>query len=389
MHRKRLLISAVLLINLACLLVLSTFHVVSKDWSESRKMGQKADQWNKTKNSPPNDRKILILQWHNAVAVGDKVVSRNCIITHNRSRIKEADAIFFTQNRISKEDMPWKYYRSDQIYVWWARYETPSIIECWKNDLRYIDEGFFNWTQSYRHDADVIVGFSDRGQVLSKLSRGKKVVDDILKNKNKLAIWMVSGCRTRKGQKLRMQYAMELDKAGIKFSRYGYCFNHNESQPRVSGSVVALTEHKFYFAFENSLHCKDYITEKFWQNSLKNGVVPIVWGPTKEDILSVAPLDSFIFAENFESPAELAKYLKFLDENDEEYRKYFKWREDETMTDERMVEMIKERYPNLDVYVNKRETLCDKLLQNNEPKVIQSLTDWYANQEPIECDGRF
>ena len=181
---------------------------------------------------------------------------------------------------------------------------------------------------------------------------------------------------------------MELDKAGIKFSRYGYCFNHNESQPRVSGSVAALTEHKFYFAFENSLHCKDYITEKFWKNSLENGVVPIVWGPTKEDILSVAPLDSFIFAEDFESPAELAKYLKFLDENDEEYRKYFKWREDETMTDERMVEMIKERYPNLDVYVNKRETLCDKLLQNNEPKVIQSLTDWYINQELIECAGR-
>ena len=40
-----------------------------------------------------------------------------------------------------------------------------------------------------------------------------------------------------------------------------------------------IAKHKFYLAFENSLHCNDYISEKFWRNALGNGAVPIVYGP--------------------------------------------------------------------------------------------------------------
>ncbi|XP_076804674.1 4-galactosyl-N-acetylglucosaminide 3-alpha-L-fucosyltransferase 9-like [Clavelina lepadiformis] len=344
--------------------LLGMFHVVSRKYWKRVKTG----------SSFLKDKKVLILNWDEKAEI-DRTHSSNCIVTHNRSRIKEADAILFHHKVISEKDMPWKYYRrSDQIYIWRTR-EAPSITEAWGKDLRYFDRVFFNWTSTLRRDSDVIDRKWDRGEMLRQLPKGKKVVDDIIKEKNKLAVcdglesFEISACDGKKGQRRRLEYAMELDKAGIKFSRYGNCFEKSRSLPKVAENpaAVAIRNHKFYFAFENSLHCKDYITEKVWKNSLENGVVPIVWGPTKEDILSVAPLDSFIFAEDFESPAELAKYLKFLDENDEEYRKYFKWREDETMTDERMVEMIKERYPNLDLYIHKRETLCDKLLQNNEP----------------------
>lgn len=31
----------------------------------------------------------------------------------------------------------------------------------------------------------------------------------------------------------------------------------------------AMLQYKFYFAFESSWHCRDYITEKTWSNSLK------------------------------------------------------------------------------------------------------------------------
>ncbi|CAK8691350.1 unnamed protein product [Clavelina lepadiformis] len=83
--------------------------------------------------------------------------------------------------------MPWKYYRrSDQIYIWRTR-EAPSITEAWGKDLRYFDGGFFNWTSTLRRDSDVIDRKWDRGEMLRQLPKGKKVVDDIIKEKNKLA----------------------------------------------------------------------------------------------------------------------------------------------------------------------------------------------------------
>ena len=35
----------------------------------------------------------------------------NCIVTHDRSKIKQADAVIFHYTVISKKDIPWKYYR--------------------------------------------------------------------------------------------------------------------------------------------------------------------------------------------------------------------------------------------------------------------------------------
>ena len=48
-----------------------------------------------------------------------------------------------------------------------------------------------------------------------------------------------------------------------------------------------ISTYKFYLAFENSIHCTDYISEKFWRNSLKTGAVPVVFGPHKESILTM------------------------------------------------------------------------------------------------------
>ena len=45
-----------------------------------------------------------------------------------------------------------------------------------------------------------------------------------------------------------------------------------------------FAKYKFYFAFENSIHCNDYLSEKFWRNSLAQGLVPVVYGPHPDDV---------------------------------------------------------------------------------------------------------
>lgn len=78
-------------------------------------------------------------------------------------------------------------------------------------------------------------------------------------------------------------------------------------------------------AFENS-NCKNYITEKLFVNALGRNILPIVMGAPPEDYENSAPYHSYIHVDDFASPKELAEYLKILDENDDLYNSYFKWK---------------------------------------------------------------
>ena len=60
----------------------------------------------------------------------------------------------------------------------------------------------------------------------------------------------------------------------------GVCFPRNPPAPPRNSKEMQefLAASKFYLAFENSYHCKDYITEKVYKNAFFSGSVPIVWG---------------------------------------------------------------------------------------------------------------
>lgn len=83
-------------------------------------------------------------------------------------------------------------------------------------------------------------------------------------------------------------------------------------------------DYKFYLAFENA-NCRDYITEKLY-NALRHNVVPIVMGASPSEYRQVAPFRSYIHVEDFNSPRDLADYLKLLDRNSTMYNQYFRWK---------------------------------------------------------------
>ena len=49
-------------------------------------------------------------------------------------------------------------------------------------------------------------------------------------------------------------------------------------------------------------------------------------GARPEDYKAAAPLNSYIHVDDFDSPKDLAEYLKQLDQDDEKYNAYFKWK---------------------------------------------------------------
>ena len=92
-------------------------------------------------------------------------------------------------------------------------------------------------------------------------------------------------------------------------------------------------------------------------------MVPVVYGA--DDVHKVAPPHSYIDVRDFKSPKHLAEYLLYLDKNDEEYMKYFKWKEN--------YEVIQASYMSTSVFCQ----LCKYMFTANERKVYSSFTSWF------------
>ena len=189
-----------------------------------------------------------------------------------------------------------------------------------------------------------------------------------------LQLWLVSNCKGIYGAVQRMEYSNELIKAGLPIDRYGKCFNNSHDFNKLGNEIIQ--SYKFYLAFENALHCKDYITEKFWLRGISKGRVPVVWGPLKEDVIRLAPTKSFIHAEDFNSPASLASYLLYLDKNDTAYREYFKWREE---PDER-TKLIAQNQLKMG-----GKDICDRTKNKKKKKAIVSSVFDYFKRESDDC----
>ena len=49
-------------------------------------------------------------------------------------------------------------------------------------------------------------------------------------------------------------------------------------------------------------------------------------GARPEDYEKATPYKSYIHVDDYDSPEELAKYLHELDQDDDKYNEYFKWK---------------------------------------------------------------
>jgi len=246
----------------------------------------------------------------------------SCEITHERSRLDSAHAVVFSGSSPVYDAALDRHRKNHQIFAF-REQESPLHGRGPSEPRDY----YYNMTFHYRTDADVYAPYGSIHLILQEIAGDNDDIDALMRrksDKNKVAVWAVSNCYAK-----RIRFAKSLAKSGLKVDFFGGCFNRrNIGGGRYSKSFYdEISKYKFYFAFENSISCKDYMTEKFWFNGLRSGAVPVVWGPTKEDVLKVAPSHSFIHADDFATPQDLADYLNYLDSNDYAYRKYLAWRE--------------------------------------------------------------
>ncbi|XP_050394323.1 alpha-(1,3)-fucosyltransferase 10 [Patella vulgata] len=139
----------------------------------------------------------------------------------------------------------------------------------------------------------------------------------------------------------------------VQVDAYGKCLHNKNIPDHLSDPIKGMdhvdfyklvAKYKFSLAMENGV-CPDYVTEKLWR-PLMVGSVPIVYGsPTVRDLLPSN--HSAIIINDFKSVKELAAYLKYLDNNDDEYNKYLEWKKT-GVTNPILLKILKNREWSID-----------------------------------------
>lgn len=304
-----------------------------------------------------------------------------CYATYERSyaNVEDFDAILFHGAELESNDLP-KIRALNQYYVF-VNLESPINRPITENFF----EEYFNLTMTYRLDSDIIWPYGvvrnlkskkivapsidvvwdifDDDEDNVKLSTTSHVQDGKLMNtiagKKKEVAWLVSNCPAKSR---RWEYVQELSKH-IKVDIYGNC-GYRSTCPYTRDCFRELFEptYFFYLSFENSL-CQDYVTEKLYK-PLRYDIIPIVYGGANYS--RFVPPNSYIDALNYDSPKDLAVYLKKLIENPEEYQKYFRWKKQYRVEDSTSLTACE---------------LCKFLHISHETRMYTPLSAWYSYEK--------
>ncbi|XP_062410321.1 alpha-(1,3)-fucosyltransferase 7-like isoform X2 [Sardina pilchardus] len=280
-----------------------------------------------------------ILLWHwpfrRSYSLGENVCLeqygyRGCLLVDNQSMLSGADLVVFHNRELAsgQQRLPLNISRPPGQKWIWMSLESPEN----NGNLTGL-EGHFSYVMTYRRDADIPIPY---GILVPKEASNDSTVGGYLVSMNKThqACWVVSNYSKRHK---RSAVFSQLRKV-INVKVYGKITKN----PLDAESLLpTISRCYFYLAFENSIS-RDYITEKFWRNGLLGGAVPVVLGPPRENYEALAPKDSFIHVDDFNSIKELGEFLKNLIANKERYASYFAW---------------KHRY-SVKLYTDWRERLC-------------------------------
>eukprot|EP00112_Aurelia_sp_Birch-Aquarium-sp1_P018972 Seg4604.3 transcript_id=Seg4604.3/GoldUCD/mRNA.D3Y31 product="hypothetical protein" protein_id=Seg4604.3/GoldUCD/D3Y31 len=245
-----------------------------------------------------------------------------CDITYDKEKLPIASAVLFHANDLrtdeiySPENLLTYHQNLKQRWIW-VNQESPANI-----DHAHLYNGLFNSTATYYRNSDIVIPYGHYVKKNYKVTRRqrnyKTTARNLVRKKKGLIAWCVSDCG-----RLREKYVLNLQKY-VNITVFGNCKdrfrNRGTCLKGTKECSKLVSQFKFYLAFENSI-CQDYIIEKYWDNALQHESVPIVFGANYDSTVAIP--SSFINIRQFDSVANLAKFILYLDRNDEEYMKYF------------------------------------------------------------------
>ncbi|XP_053695473.1 alpha-(1,3)-fucosyltransferase 10 [Sabethes cyaneus] len=249
-----------------------------------------------------------------------------CRFTSDRKAASEPNfkGYFFYGTKLSIRDLPYR--RKEDV---WSLYHdsSPKMAPFLLHAL-----DLFNFTATFSRYSDVpltlehITSLEDLINYKLMYSYGEKTA---FQHNMKLApiLYIQSRCDTLTGREL---YVAELGKH-IPIDSYGSCLNNKSFPNGITDKSQDASEIKKFYDFVSrykflivyqDLVCDDYISGNLWK-SLTFGVVPIYFGATNIKNYLPNP-NSAILINDFHSPAELARYIWKVSNNEDEYVSFLK-----------------------------------------------------------------
>ena len=234
-----------------------------------------------------------------------------CEVTGNRSR--ESDANGFVVHARDSHTLP-----STESVPWILMTLENPVYTPQLTNATFMSK--FNLLTSYRLDYDFPQPFFPLPKLTLPLPAGEK---------DGLIMAAFSNC-----EPVRTEYMRQLMDF-VQVDSYGACLKNRDDLVGIYGTghgkdfkqlkTELAKRYKFTLVFFNQ-DC-DYFVDDQLAHALDAGSVPVVMSTDKLDEFLPGNLrHSVIKVRDFKSPKHLADYLKFLDMNEIEYKKYLEWK---------------------------------------------------------------
>ncbi|XP_069106593.1 alpha-(1,3)-fucosyltransferase C-like [Argopecten irradians] len=259
---------------------------------------------------PPKPKPVKRVTYYNRPAWISQHVFDTCedrCVMISSPYYKESDVVVFHAPDVHRME-PLKKYKG-QTWVFHDM-EPPFLVPSFRKWKR-----LFNWTLSYRRDADIFNPYSYFSRKETPSNDDFRSMQWTSKQRN--IGWIVSHCGVASQ---RLKYGQELRRF-IDVDAYGRCGKLH--CPRGQWKEC-LEKYKYYASFENAL-CVDYVTEKSFRIFEREvNSIPITRGAPDYSIY--LPPGSFVDSRNFSSIKKLGDFLKKLSADRQTYMTYFNWR---------------------------------------------------------------
>ena len=230
-----------------------------------------------------------------------------CEVTSNRERIKEAHALIVHARDPyplpPTKDVPWIL----------TTLENPVYTPVLRNP-KYMSQ--FHLLRSYRLDSDY------PAPLFKKPNLDPPVP---FKNKTGGIIAAFSNC-----ERVRTEYLKQLMKY-IPVDSYGGCLRNKlgiiERYGQDFKSIKTKLQRNYKFAITFFNQDCDYFVDDQILHALNAGAVPVVMSTDKiYEFLPGNLRNAIVNVRDFKTPKKLAEYLKFLMNNETEYKKHLEWK---------------------------------------------------------------
>ncbi|XP_077557090.1 alpha-(1,3)-fucosyltransferase C-like isoform X2 [Haemaphysalis longicornis] len=245
-----------------------------------------------------------------------------CYITANRSLIRKSDAIVFDAGSVNSTDLP-SYRHASQLWILWARglFQAPL-----SRDLREVAL-LFNWTMSYRQDADVVVPY--RNWTATSTTDIVTNLTSVFYNKTRTAIWMISQCEEeqigRAGDQLfssrRWKGTERFASAVLHHVQVDLLPNCGAELCTSRDECLSILEEAYFFLFVmESSPCYEHPLQMIY-DSFDYNIVSVFFGATT--LTGFLPPHSFVDTSRVRNAKEVSATLSEIRSSHDLYTAFF------------------------------------------------------------------